>query len=43
VTPTELIGWGLAALLWLGVTAGAVALALAIAIYIALTVRAFRK
>lgn len=43
MTSGDVIGWCLAALLCLGVAAGAVALAFAIAVFGALTVRAFRK
>ena len=43
MTSGDALGWGLAALLWLGVTAGAVALAFGIAVLGALAVNAFRK
>lgn len=43
MTYGDAIGWGLAVLLWLGITAGAAALLFAIAIFGALTRNAFRK
>lgn len=43
MTSGDAIGWGLAVLLWLGITAGAVALLFGTAICGAFAVRAFRK
>jgi len=43
MTSGDVIGWGLAVLFWIGVTAGAVALAFGIAVVAAFAADLFRK